>query len=149
MNGYKKRMFQTNEKNYSHKFFVNKNICDDKVQNREKTCFKTSGANGVLDILLWVSHKVVTSSNLNTPHYPPIPYIKLYLSIRVRFYCKFRIQSRLIFTYSIRIESIRIDSICVFSNQILYRYTYILYPISYILYPINVSHAHRSHPRNI
>ena len=52
MNGYKKRMFQTNEKNYSHKFFVNKNICDDKVENREKTCFKTSGANGVLDILL-------------------------------------------------------------------------------------------------
>ena len=38
------------EKSYRHKKFCGKNICDCKVEKRGKMCFKTAGANGVLDI---------------------------------------------------------------------------------------------------
>ena len=38
------------EKSYRHKKIGGQNICDDKVENHEKTCFKTAGVNGVLDI---------------------------------------------------------------------------------------------------
>jgi len=38
------------EKSYRHKKIGGQNICDDKVEKCEKTCFKTAGVNGVLDI---------------------------------------------------------------------------------------------------
>ena len=38
------------EKSYRHKKIGGKNICDCKFEKRGKTCFKTAGANGVLDI---------------------------------------------------------------------------------------------------
>jgi hypothetical protein len=40
------------EKSYRHKKICVENICDDKVEKCEKTCFKTAGVNGVSDIYL-------------------------------------------------------------------------------------------------
>ena len=42
-------------KSYRHKKIGGQNICDDKVEKCEKTCFKTAGVNGVLDIYLDIS----------------------------------------------------------------------------------------------
>ena len=50
------------EKSYRHKKFVGENICDDKVENHQKTCFKTAGANGKVDIY-W---DITKSSNFTT-----------------------------------------------------------------------------------
>jgi hypothetical protein len=38
------------EKSYRHKYFIRRIFCDDKVENHQKTCFKTAGANGKVDI---------------------------------------------------------------------------------------------------
>ena len=42
-------------KSYRHKKIGGQNICDDKVEKCEKTCFKTAGVNGVSDIYLDIS----------------------------------------------------------------------------------------------
>ena len=44
---------------YSHNFFFGKNICDDNFENRDFSCLKVSGANGVLDIY-WEVAKFTT-----------------------------------------------------------------------------------------
>ena len=50
------------EKSYRHKKIGGQNICDGKVEKCEKTCFKTAGVNGVLDIY-W---DIPKSSNFTT-----------------------------------------------------------------------------------
>jgi hypothetical protein len=50
------------EKSYRHKKIGGQNICDGKVEKCEKTCFKTAGVNGVLDIY-W---DITKSSNFTT-----------------------------------------------------------------------------------
>ena len=45
------------EKSYRHKYFIRRIFCDDKVENHQKTCFKTAGANGKVDIYWDITQK--------------------------------------------------------------------------------------------